>query len=179
MTKRLLLGFVLFSALVGAGNMVVNQSAGSPAWWYCVVPAQEENGGGLTDDYLIWCDTGTIGAGTASKLGFNVRSYSTNQDVKIGLYSNAGAKLQEGTVSITGTGWVEVTITNETTTAANYKLAFMPSGDTVNTIGYKGNPSGTTRYYASNGGGYSLPANLPASEGSDGIGYVLGVYVTP
>lgn len=171
-----MLPFLTGATIVIRGPRV--PSGGTPAWWYSV-PLADDDGSGVADSgTLLWVDTGTIGAGTASKLGLEFSNYSANRNVNIGLYNNAGTKLQEATLVATANGFIEVTITNQSVSAANYKIAWVPeSGGGVNHT-YKGSSS-TTRYYKYGAYYGALPSSLPAADGSDAIGYVAGVYVTP
>lgn len=175
MTKRILIGLVLFAALVGAGNRVVHRGGGGGgAAWYDITSDSSTNANDATAATVMVWDAVALPTGTATKLRAYIRSYTTTSGLRLGLYNNAGTLLDSGTVSITGTGYFEVTISTAVT-AGNYYVAKIPQSNSDFGVGYN-NAAGTAEY-TSGETIYTLPGTLPSAEGSFTGTYGFGVYV--
>ncbi len=78
-------------------------------------------------------------------------------------------------VAVSGTGWVEGTVTSTAVTATTYKVAKIPSGNSLFGVGFS-NTTGSADYKGSQTGG-TLPGTLPTTEGSFTGTYAFRVWV--
>lgn len=173
MTKRLLLAFVLFAALIGAGNRVVNRG-GVVAAWHDIIADTSTNANDATAATVMVWDAITLPSGTVTRIRAYVRSYSTTSGLRLGLYDSGGSLLASGTVSVPGTGYREVTI-SQAISAGTYYIAKIPEGNSDFGVGYD-NSTGSADY-ATGQTTYTLPGTLPTTEGPFTGRYAFGVYV--
>lgn len=142
---------------------------------------QDLNSSGATDtdgvvprDDLHWTEI-PLTTGSAIKLRGYVRAFSFATTLKMGIYSLAGAKLQEGTVAVSATGYAQITISTQGITTGNYILAWICPDNAAISLGYQ-NAVGTLSYKV----GVTvntLPATLPAADGTVTRKYAVGVFV--
>lgn len=163
--------------LAGPGQqalLTVKPPAGGGAAWVDIQTTFNASDTGVVTTVMVWQDV-TLPTGNATKLRAYVRGYNYAGELRLGLYSNAGTKLQEAvTATIGATGYVEVAITPQAVTSGTYKVAYISQDNNSVDIGYD-NSTGTAYYDASQTGG-NLPGTLPSGTGFTGK-TGLGVYV--
>ena len=175
MTKRILIGLVLFAALIGAGNRVVHRGGGGGgAAWHDIVSDSSTNANDATASVVMVWGAVALPTGTATKIRAYIRSFSVPGGLRLGLYNNSGTLLDSSTVSVSATGYAEVTI-SAAVTAGTYKVAKIPQGNNDFGVGYD-NTTGTGDYNTAQTT-YTLPGTLPSSEGAFTGAYAFGVYV--
>lgn len=122
---------------------------------------------------MVW-DAITLPTGTATKIKAYIRSYSATGNLRLGLYNGAGTLLDSGTVSVTGTGYFEVTI-SASVTSGTYYVAKIPQGNSDFGVGYD-NTTGSADYKTGETA-YTLPGTLPTTEGPFTGTYAFSVFV--
>lgn len=159
-----------------------NGGGGAPAWIDVLALADATTNTGLSTDLYYWFDK-TLSAGTLTKYRFYSSDtfFNFNSNVKMALYDNSGNIVTNSGVSGTinaGGQYFEFTVSSPPgTSAANYKIAFVMSAEMGVTA--KTKATGSTRYYAFAAYADFPPATLPTPAGSDTVGHVIGVEITP
>jgi hypothetical protein len=183
LSKRILTLLVLAALLpflTGATIVIrgprVPAAGGSPAWTDTIASGSTDTNVLVPTSGEHWTDI-TLPTGTASKLRMYIRSYGYTGTLKMGLHDNSGNLLQSGTVSVTTTGYFEITITNQSVTSGNYKVSWVTDSGGSAYAGYQ-NSVGLT-YWASGGSSNTLFDPLPTPGGTDTRTVAIGVYITP
>lgn len=163
--KRLIASLLILACLtgdLGARRWVPKiSSAAGPNVWY--------NAGSTVDtgynisSNVVWSNVTVASGGTCTKVRIYCWTYYSTTTAYLGLYSGqaliSGAT---GTVSVTGTGWFEATLsTPATVSAGTYQVACVVDSGAVQIGGHA--DSGITSYLQGDTVGTWPPATLDAA----------------
>ena len=140
---------------------------GGGAWYESLASGDVTAGVNNYTNVLRNCPV-TLGAGNVTKLAA-YKYTNSGQNVRVGLYKDSDRSLVvQGTITATGTGWNEVTVTSTAVTAGSYLLAVNAVAD-GDQLGY----STTIGTRAGKNGTYDpLPDPLPANDGGSSTGAI-------
>lgn len=169
------IGFTAWNGVaVTSWNGTSISTGGGGGSWTDIIADSATNANDATAATVMVWDAITLPAGTATKIRAYIRSYTITSGLRLGLYNSGGTLLDSGTVSVTGTGYFEVTI-NTAVSATTYYVAKIPEGNSDFGVGYD-NSTGSADY-ATGQTTYTLPGTLPTTEGSFTGSYAFGVFV--
>ena len=147
--------------------------SGGGAWYDITADTSTNANDSTLASVMVW-DAVTLPTGTATKIRVYIRTYSVTGGIRLGLYNSGGTLLDSGTVSVTGTGYFDVTI-SAAVTAGSYYVAKIPQGNNDFAVGYD-NSTGSADYKTGETP-YTLPGALPTTEGPFTGAYAFGVFV--
>jgi PKD repeat protein len=99
----------------------------STAWgaghWVDVTTART-SGVNATAKYFRWSPVVSDSTGTVTRLRVSIRQYGTPTEIRLGLYSQSGTKLADGTAIVTAAGYKEIPVTpTRVTLGSTYFIA--------------------------------------------------------
>jgi hypothetical protein len=144
-------------------------AAGGPDVWYDAVDqASTDSGNSANTAIVLFTEVTVAQAGTCTKLRvYSGAPFSGNSGIKVALYTKTGAGtgnlLSDGTVTVTGTGYFEVTLSAaQSVSATAYYVAWVPENVNLTWRYLSGQPDGSS-YFGSETYATFPPASLPAA----------------
>jgi len=138
----------------------------SVAWgaghWVDVTTARTSGEYG-TANYMRWSPIVSDTTGTVTSLRISIRQYGTPTEIRLGLFSQSGMKLAEGTAIVTAAGYREIPVSpTHVTLGTTYYLAAQAASDNLYQFDCGATSGG---FEGPNTFGSGFPQTLPGSWG--------------
>jgi len=96
------------NGMTRTGYIQAQQGSIIPHW--VDVTTAKTTGMDGTANYMSWSPLAADATGSVTRLRISIRQYGSPTQIRLGLYSQAGARLTEGTATVSAAGYVEIAV---------------------------------------------------------------------